>query len=77
MLIYFFNKNVDIKFSTHDFNFGCYVSIEKKIMETNLVLKDVIVSDPSIYNNKVSVKYEEKITDFHVLKIIYYLYLSK
>jgi hypothetical protein len=46
-------------------------------METNLVLKDVIVSDPSIYNNKVSVKYEEKITDFHVLKIIYYLYLSK
>ena len=25
-----FNKNVDIKFSTHNFNFGCYVSIEKK-----------------------------------------------
>jgi len=72
-----FNKNVDIKFSTHDFNFRCYVSIEKKIMETNLVLKDVIASDPSIYNNKASVKYEEKITDFHVLKIIYYLYLSK
>jgi hypothetical protein len=40
-----FNKNVDIKFSTHAFNFGCYVSIEKKIMETNLVLKDVIVFD--------------------------------
>ena len=31
-------------------------------------------SDPSVYNNKVSVKYEEKITDFHVLKIFWFCF---